>query len=234
MSFGLRLDQVNASYGGNKVLTEVSLAVPSGTAVALLGANGAGKTTLLKVAAGLVRTISGSVHVAGRDVSGLPVHARTRLGLCLIPEGHGIFRPLSVRDNLKMFGGERPVEAVLDKATSVFPALGSRLDQEAGTLSGGEQQMLALCRALVTDAHMILTDELSQGLAPVVLDDIFQAIEGLLAAGRSLLIVEQYVSRALALTDYVYILHKGSVVFVGEPAQCAREDVLKRYMGSIA
>jgi branched-chain amino acid transport system ATP-binding protein len=234
MSLALRLEQVSAGYGPTRVLHGVDLAVPTGTAVALLGANGAGKTTLLKVAAGLLRPSTGDVHLGGQRVTQLAEHGRARLGLDLIPEGRGIFRQLSVKENLAMFAGRKPVDEAVDKAVSVFPILGERLGQDAGTLSGGEQQMLAISRAVITDAQVILADELSLGLAPVVVDQLFDVFELFLNQGRSLLIVEQYVSRALGLADYVYILHKGRVAFVGEPEQCEHEHVFAQYMGSVA
>ncbi|MEW6476621.1 MAG: ABC transporter ATP-binding protein [Actinomycetota bacterium] len=244
MSGDLRLERVTAGYGRSVVLHEVDLVVPERRAVALLGANGAGKTTLLKVAAGLLRPMVGEIWLGDRPIGRLPEYARARAGLCLIPEGHGIFRHLTVAENLAMFqsGGHRRSPGLagqrggdgVDRAVATFPLLGERLRQIAGTLSGGQQQMLALCRALVTDARMILADELSLGLAPVVVDEIFAAVDLLRAEGRSLLIVEQYVSRALTIADYVYILHKGRVAFVGEPEQCAEQQIFEQYVGSVA
>jgi branched-chain amino acid transport system ATP-binding protein len=230
----LELQRVRAGYGTTLVLRDVDLVVPAGKTVALLGANGAGKTTLLKTAAGLMRTTSGSILLDGQAVERVPEYGRTRMGLCLIPEGHAIFRQLTVRENLAMYAGGRRVNDAIDKAVSAFPILGERLSQEAGTLSGGQQQMLALSRALVVDAKVILADELSMGLAPVIVDEIFEVVEQFRAEGRSLLIVEQFVARALGVADYVYILHKGRVVFVGEPEQCQHEHVFEQYVGSMA
>ncbi|MEW6471493.1 MAG: ABC transporter ATP-binding protein [Actinomycetota bacterium] len=228
----LRLRGISAGYGRTAVLRGVDLVVPAGKVVALLGPNGAGKTTLLKVAGGLLRPRAGEVWLKGRRVEQRREHHRARDGLCLIPEGHGIFRQLSVADNLAMFSGGRGVAPAIERATATFPILAERLRQEAGRLSGGQQQMLALCRALVTNADVILADELSLGLAPVVVDEIFAAVAELRAEGRSLLLVEQYVERALALADYVYILQKGRVAFVGEPEQCHTEGVFDRYVGA--
>ena len=236
---------VSAGYGRTTVLRGVSLAVPRGKTVALLGANGAGKTTLLRTAAGLLRPTAGEIRLDGQRVDHLPEHGRSRLGLCLVPEGHAIFRSLTVRENLAMYAGgprgsgvspgKNSVDAAVDRAASAFPVLGRRLGQPAGTLSGGEQQMLALSRALIADARVILADELSLGLAPVIVDEIFQVVDGLRREGRSLLIVEQFVSRALDIADYVYILHKGSVAFVGEPGQCRQDEGLfAKYVGSVA
>jgi branched-chain amino acid transport system ATP-binding protein len=229
----LEFKQVQAGYGRTVVLRDVDLVVPAGKTVALLGANGAGKTTLLKTAAGLMRSTSGSIRLAGEPVEHLPEHLRTRKGLCLVPEGHAIFRQLTVRENLAMYTGGRGVNDAIDKAVAAFPILGERLSQEAGTMSGGQQQMLALSRALVIDANVILADELSMGLAPVVVDEIFEVIEQFRAEGRSMLIVEQFVARALSVADYVYILHKGRVVFVGEPSQCQDEHIFEQYVGSV-
>jgi len=230
----LRLESIDAGYGRTRVLHSVDLAVPDGSTVALLGANGAGKTTLLRVAAGLLPPTAGRVVVAGRPVGRRPAYARSRQGLCLIPEGRGIFRQLTVRENLAMYAGGRRVDTALQRAVEAFPILGERMSQVAGTLSGGQQQMLAVCRALVVEAPLIMADELSVGLAPVIVDEIYTAIDALRRAGRSVLLVEQYVDRALAVADYVYILHKGRVAFVGEPDQCRDEHLFDRYVGSVA
>jgi branched-chain amino acid transport system ATP-binding protein len=231
----LELRGVSAGYGRTTVLRNVSLTVPAGRTVALLGANGAGKTTLLRTAAGLNRATTGEIRLAGEKIDHLADHARTRLGLCLVPEGHAIFRSLSVRENLAMYAGGRNVDEAIERAAAAFPLIADRLGQTAGTLSGGQQQMLALSRAIITDARVILADELSMGLAPVVVDEIFRVVEQLRSEGRSLLIVEQFVARALAIADYVYILHKGSVAFVGEPEQCRAEGHLfEKYVGSVA
>jgi branched-chain amino acid transport system ATP-binding protein len=231
----LELRSVSAGYGRTTVLRNVSLTVPAGRTVALLGANGAGKTTLLRTAAGLTRAAAGEIRLGGERIDHLPDHARSRLGLCLVPEGHAIFRSLSVRENLAMYAGGRNVDEAIDRAAAAFPVLGERLAQTAGTLSGGQQQMLALSRAIITDARVILADELSMGLAPVVVDEIFRVVNQLRSEGRSLLVVEQFVSRALDIADYVYILHKGTVAFVGEPEQCRAEGHLfEKYVGSVA
>jgi branched-chain amino acid transport system ATP-binding protein len=230
----LRLTGIRAGYRRSEVLHGVDLVVPPGAAVALLGANGAGKSTLLRVAAGLLPATGGSVWFGDERIDRLSTHERARRGLCLIPEGRAIFRQLTVRQNLAMQVGGKDVDGAVDRAVATFPVLGERLGQVAGTLSGGQQQMLAVARALVTDPALVLADELSVGLAPVVVDEIFEAVQALRTAGRSLLIVEQYVDRALAVADYVYILHKGRIAFVGEPAQCQAEDVYRQYLGTVA
>jgi branched-chain amino acid transport system ATP-binding protein len=230
----LELENIRAGYGRVEVLHGVSVVVPEGSVVALLGANGAGKSTLLKTAAGLLPTRAGHVRLGGEDVTVEPVQRRSMRGLCLIPEGRGIFRQLTVRENLAMQVGGRGVGDAVERAVTAFPRLRDRLGQTAGTLSGGEQQMLAVSRALVTDPGLVMADELSVGLAPVVVDEIFTAVGELRAAGVSLLVVEQYVERVLELADYVYILHKGRVVFVGEPSQCRDGRLFDQYLGGAA
>jgi len=230
----LELRRIEAGYGKTTVLRGVDLVVPAGKTVALLGANGAGKTTLLRTVAGLVRPSAGTIELHGERIEQAPEHVRTRRGLCLVPEGHAIFRQLTVKENLAMYAGGKRVSEAIDRAVAAFPILEERLSQEAGTMSGGQQQMLALARALVVDAQVILADELSMGLAPVVVDEIFEVVEQFRTQGRSMLIVEQFVSRALQVADYVYILHKGRVAFVGEPEQCQDQHVFEQYMGSVA
>ncbi len=229
----LRLEGIAAGYGRVEVLHAVDLVVPEASVVALLGANGAGKSTTLRVAAGLLRPRAGRVVLDGEDITAVPVHDRAARGVCLIPEGRAIFRHLTVRENLQMQVGRRALNGTIERAVSTFPRLGNRLGQVAGTLSGGEQQMLAVARALVSDPALVMADELSVGLAPVIVDEIFAAVASLRSRGVSLLIVEQYVERVLDLADYVYILHKGSVAFVGEPAQC-RGSLFEQYMGGAA
>jgi branched-chain amino acid transport system ATP-binding protein len=207
--------------------------VPDATTVALLGPNGAGKTTLLRTAAGFIRPTSGRVMLDGEDVTGLPAHIRARRGLCHLPEGRGIFPTLSVRDNLvlqstKGKGGEADG---VERALSTFPLLAGRLRQQAGSLSGGEQQMLALARTFLCDPKLVVVDEASLGLAPLVVNQIFTALGTIVAAGTALLLVEQYVSRALDLADSVYILNRGQIVFSGPAQGLAREDVFEHYLG---
>jgi branched-chain amino acid transport system ATP-binding protein len=228
----LRLEDVHAGYGAVEVLRGVSLRVPPGSAVALMGANGAGKSTLLKVVAGLVRQSSGRILLDGQPVEGTSAQARSRLGICLVPEGRGIFRDLTVEENLTMFATHRSVKEVVEYSTEFFPALRDRLRQQAGRLSGGQQQMVAVSRALVSEAKVIMADELSVGLAPVIIDEIYEAVAALRAQGRSLMIVEQYVDRALAVVDDIYVLHKGRIVFVGDPKLAQEQNVFEAYLGS--
>jgi ABC-type branched-subunit amino acid transport system ATPase component len=230
---------LDVSYGHVQVLFGVDFEVSEGELVALLGTNGAGKSTLLKAVAGLVAPGAGTVTLDGRDVTGASTEARARAGVALMPGGKGVFPGLTVEEHLRLAGwlfrGDRRRWAeARDEALALFPHLAERLDQPAANLSGGEQQMLALARALIQDPQVVLADELSVGLAPVVVDEILEAVSVLRAEGRSLLIVEQYVERAVELADYVYILHKGRIVFVGEPAQCASGVVFERYLGGAA
>ena len=230
----LELKGVSAGYGSVPVLRAVDLRVPAGATVALLGANGAGKTTLLRTASGVIRPTGGQVLFDGRRVEHEAYHLRSRGGLCSLPEGRGIFRDLTVRDNLTMFGAGLRTSDVLDIAVDAFPILGQKLNVAAGSLSGGQQQMVSVVRALLPGVSVVLADELSVGLAPVVVDEIFDVVLKLKRSGKSLLIVEQYVDRVLEVADYVYILHKGRVAFVGEPEQCLHTDLFDQYVGAAA
>lgn len=228
----LSLESVRAGYGQSTVLNDVSLRVPQGSIVALLGPNGAGKSTLLRVCAGLLHPGSGRVLLDEEEITGLPAHRRAERGICLIPEGRGVFPNLSVRDNLVLHAAAGDEQAGLERAVSAFPVLGQRLDQIAGTLSGGEQQMLSLCRAHVRRPKVALIDEVSMGLAPKIVEELFASFSALAAAGSSLFLVEQYVARALELADYVYVLTKGTLVFAGEPSELDQSDYFDLYVGS--
>jgi branched-chain amino acid transport system ATP-binding protein len=227
------LRNVTAGYGTTTVLRDVSLVVPAGSVVALLGANGAGKTTLLRAASGLIPA-RGRITLDGKDLSGHSPHDFARAGICHVPEGRGIFRSLAVRDNILLQAGSGSVGDAIDRAVSVFPILGKRLGQIAGTMSGGQQQMLALARAYLTTPKVVLLDEVSMGLAPVVVDEIFDFLGRLAAEGTSLLIVEQYVTRALKLSDYVFLLNRGQVSFAGEPGELDADELFAGYMGKRA
>jgi branched-chain amino acid transport system ATP-binding protein len=221
---------VTGNYGKTRVLNDVSLTVPPHSIVALVGPNGAGKTTLLRVASGLLRPTVGRVSIDGGDVTRLPPHSRVTRGLCLIPEGRGIFRSLTVRENIELLGPPKVSNEAYDRALSAFPVLGERLNQVAGSLSGGQQQMLALTRAYLSDPTVILLDEVSMGLAPIVVDEIFSSLE-VLRERASLLIVEQYVTRALSLSDGAYLLAKGSIVWSGTSDLLSDEALLAGYLG---
>ncbi len=229
----LELRGIEAGYGEHTVLRDVSLTVQPGTVVAVLGPNGAGKTTVLRVASGLLRPSAGAVLLGGEDVTRARPHARARRGLCQIPEGRGIYPTLTVRENLVLSSRKGEEAAALDRATSAFPFLGDKLRQPAGQLSGGQQQMLSLVRAYLTEPKLVLVDEASMGLAPVIVDQVFEFLGQIAASGAALLIVEQYVSRALALADRVYLLNKGAVVFSGPP-QDVGDDLFLHYLGTAA
>jgi branched-chain amino acid transport system ATP-binding protein len=220
-----------AGYGDTVVLSGVNMSVPPGSVVALLGPNGAGKTTLLRVASGLLRPSAGKVVLDGQDATGWPSHRLASAGVCHVPEGRGIFRALSVRENIRLQANPAldldPVPAVAE----AFPRLGERLDQRAGTMSGGEQQMLALAHAYVAGSNTVMLDEVSMGLAPKIIDEIFDYLRRLAERGAALLLVEQYVGRALELADFVYILNKGRVQFVGEAGELGEEQILASYLG---
>jgi branched-chain amino acid transport system ATP-binding protein len=225
------LRRVSAGYGGHVVLRDVTLKVPPGSVVALLGANGAGKTTLLRVASGLLKPFSGQMSLDDKDVTGWRPHKLVDAGVCHVPEGRGIFPSLTVRDNLRMHCRDGNEEEMISKSIEVFPSLGRRIKALAGTMSGGEQQMLALARAYIQNPRLALLDEVSMGLAPVVVDEIFAFLDLLAKEGASLLLVEQYVSRALAIADFVYLLNRGEVRFVGEPDELEGSDIFKEYVG---
>jgi branched-chain amino acid transport system ATP-binding protein len=227
----LEIEHVTAGYGDTVVLRDVSLSVPDSKVVALLGPNGAGKTTLLRTASGLIRPTGGRIVLDGEDVTGKRAYVLARKGLCHLPEGRGIFPSLNVRDNLVLQSPKGEEAASIELAVAAFPVLATRLRQQAGSLSGGEQQMLALVRAFVSKPKVVVVDEASLGLAPLVVDRIFETLRQIVASGTSLLLVEQYVTRALDLADSVYLLNRGHVVFSGAADELAGEDVFKRYLG---
>jgi branched-chain amino acid transport system ATP-binding protein len=229
----LELSGVTAGYGTTTVLRDVSFAVSPGEVVALLGPNGAGKTTTLRVCSGLIRPDRGSVRLMGRDVTATPAFARTEMGLCLIPEGRVIFRSLTVEQNLRLQAvpGRRMSAQAVERAVEFFPQLAGRLRTAAGHLSGGQQQMLSLARAYVTSPKVILLDEVSMGLAPRIVDEMFVALDALARTGVAMLLVEQYVNRAMEMADRVVLLHKGSVTFDGPTTDLKEADVVAGYLG---
>jgi branched-chain amino acid transport system ATP-binding protein len=230
----LVLKDLTAGYGATTVLRRINLIVPAGSVVALLGPNGAGKTTLLRVASGLLAPKSGQVLVDGHDVTGQDPDRLTRRGVCHVPEGRGIFRSLTVRENLITFSAPGQEQRALEQAAEAFPRLGQRMTQVAGTMSGGEQQMLALARAYVQDPRFVLLDEVSMGLAPKIVDEVFEFLALLASRGCALLLVEQYVARALGVADYVYLLNKGEIAFAGEPDEIDADALAEQYVGSHA
>lgn len=228
----LELVGVNAGYGRVPVLRDINLVVDEHSIVAVLGSNGAGKSTLLQVAAGLLRCSEGVVRLDGTDVTKVPAFVRSRRGACLIPGGQGVFRTLTVRENLLLSMGDNAASSVdIQPAVDAFPILGQRLGQLAGTLSGGEQQMLALARAFLTEPRVIFADELSLGLAPLVVEQMFESMQVLAGRGTALVIVEQYANQALAMADTAYVLAQGAVAWTGPAKDLDHESLMATYMG---
>jgi branched-chain amino acid transport system ATP-binding protein len=227
----LTLESVTSAYGQTTVLRNIDLTVSRGEVLALLGPNGAGKTTLLRTATGFVKPRTGKVVLDGRDLTGAPPHLFTRAGICHLPEGRGIFPSLTVRENLVVQVRTRHLDDALFEATDLFPVLGQRLKQTAGSLSGGEQQMLALTRAYLTHPKVVVVDEASLGLAPIVVDHIYQALKVLVDRGLSLIVVEQYVQKALELAQQVCILSRGEIVWSGPATHTDADDIYEHYLG---
>jgi branched-chain amino acid transport system ATP-binding protein len=227
----LELRDVTAGYDTTTVLRDISLTVPDGKVIALIGPNGAGKTTTLRIASRLLAASSGEVALDGQDVKRWSPEKLARAGVCHVPEGHGIFPSLTVRENLATFAGPRVANQIVERASAEFPVLGQRLNQIAGTLSGGEQQMLALSRTFVGEPKVILLDEVSLGLAPRIVDDLFTFLGKLAQSGAALLLVEQYVERALAMADHVYLLNRGRIVGEGPPESFDAARIQESYVG---
>lgn len=230
----LDVDSLSVSYDGQVAVHDVSLQVGAGECVAVLGANGAGKSSVLGAISGLVRPVSGSIRMDGKRIDHLPGNGLSALGILHIPEGRGVFPSLTVADNLRVMLG--PDADIRDRVLERLPRLGERLHQPAGTMSGGEQQMLALAPALAGGYRFLLVDELSLGLAPLVVEMLFEQLEMIRATGVGMVIVEQFAQRALNLATQAYVLRKGRVVFEG-PADELRSgpEVLRAlYFGSAA
>ncbi len=223
----LELDQVSASYGRFRALFDVSFSVEAGRVTALLGRNGAGKSTVARVATGLVSPSSGRILISGEDVTGESAWKIVGRGVAHAPEGRPVFATLDVEDNLRLtFFRQLPrkqVQAAIDRAYERFPRLAERRGQLAGTLSGGEQRMLALARVLAVPPKLLVVDELSLGLSPRVVDEVFRALREIRDSGSALLVVEQQVTRALELAEHVCVLRKGRVVFDGPTSEMSSE-----------
>ncbi len=222
----LAVDQLNAYYGDSHVLRGVSLQLPAGCALGLLGRNGMGKTTLLKSLMGLVKPRSGTVNVMGRDMTGRAPYEIARMGIAYVPEGRGIFANLSVRENLAMAAraaadGRR--EWTMERVLETFPRLGERLCSGGQQLSGGEQQMLAIGRALMTNPVLMILDEATEGLAPRIVAEIWRVIAAIRAGGISTMVVDRNFRTVLAHTDRVVVLEKGRVALAGESAELAKD-----------
>lgn len=226
----LRVSGLWARYGAQVALRDVDLHVRTGTCVAVLGANGAGKTTLLNAISGAHRPVVGQIRLGELPLEQLLAPEVFTAGVCHVPEGRGIFPSLSVAENLRLTVDDAAQDLVVER----FPRLRERLGQRAGTLSGGEQQMLAMAPALAGAYQLLLVDEVSLGLAPVIVDELLAALADIRAAGKSIVIVEQFAERALALADHAYVLRKGEVVFAGPAAELrSHDDLLARlYLGA--
>jgi branched-chain amino acid transport system ATP-binding protein len=223
---------LSAFYGDFQALFEVTLEVAEGETVAVIGANGAGKSTFLRAVAGALPVPDGAVAFDGRPVGGRPSHALVDLGIALVPEGRKIFPSLSVEENLQV-GGHRRRRGpwTLERVYRLFPVLGERRAQPGTNLSGGEQQMLAIGRGLMANPRLLLVDEISLGLAPVVVQQLYRTLEAVRAEGTTLLVVEQDVSRVLAVAQRVYCFRKGSVSLQDVPARLTRERIAAAYFG---
>ena len=216
----LEVVDLHAAYGRIEVLRGVDLRVPKGAVVALLGPNGAGKSTLVKVISGQKKATSGDIHLGGVHVQDTGPEELARLGLCTIPEGRSVFPNLSVEENLTLMSyAGVAADKVLDTAYSYFPRLHQRRHQLAGTMSGGEQQMLAMSRALASDPALLLLDELSMGLAPLIVDELYETVAQIAESGVSILCIEQFARTALRVSDYAAVMTGGRIVATGEPAE---------------
>jgi len=226
----LDVDGAHTYYGESHVLHGVSLRVEAGEAVALLGRNGAGKTTAIRTIVGFTAPRAGRVLLDGQPIHGWPAHRIARAGVALVPQGRRIFAPLTVRENLTL--GARAPGWTLERVLELFPRLRERSQQSGGTLSGGEQQMLAIGRALLTNGRLLVLDEPSEGLAPIVVREVGEIVARLKGERLSILLVEQNYHLALRVADRVYVMNKGQIVWSGPPAELeSREDVKRRYLG---
>jgi branched-chain amino acid transport system ATP-binding protein len=236
----LKIDNLHAAYGKVEVLHGISLEVPKGKLVTLIGSNGAGKTTTMRAISGMLKPRGGTVLLAGRDITGMDSHRIARAGLAHSPEGRRVFATMTVTDNLLLgafprFTRARPkgdIRHDLERALDLFPRLKERRTQLAGTLSGGEQQMLAMARAVMLNPDVVLLDEPSMGLAPILVDEVFRIIARLKTEGVTMLLVEQFAQAALNVADYGYVLENGSIAVHG-PAASLRNDpkVVAAYLG---
>jgi branched-chain amino acid transport system ATP-binding protein len=232
----LEIRSVSSGYGEVQILWDTSLSLQSGKLTSLVGANGAGKTTLLKTTMGLIRPWSGSVWLEGQDVSTFPAHAKAELGMVLVPEGRQLFTDMSVAENLEMGASPERARAHisrnLERVYTMFPRLKERADQKAGTLSGGEQQMLAVARGIMAEPKILMFDELSLGLAPVLVLELFESLIQLKQTGLTMLLVEQNVQMALAVSDYAYVLSQGRIEREGESHELAEDEQIRAaYLG---
>lgn len=222
----LAVDQLVVSYGSVPAVRRISFAVSAGAFTVLLGANGAGKTTTLNALAGVLRPAGGSVRIAGDEVRGLSVHEMVRRGVALVPEGRRVVAPLTVAENVQLSTAGRHRRTAAVDVFELFPRLGERRKQIAGLLSGGEQQMLAIARALMTAPKVLLLDEPSMGLAPAIVDTVFDAVKQVNDLGISVLLVEQNAAAALPIATDAYVLQQGEIVLHGSPDELARDPTI--------
>jgi branched-chain amino acid transport system ATP-binding protein len=232
----LTIDHISVFYGAVQALRDVSFTVAKGEIVSLIGANGAGKSTVLRALSGVVRPNSGSIVHAGKSIVGLPSHRIARLGIAHVPEGRGVFTNMSVRENLEMGAytrsSRKEVEESFERVFGLFPRLGERVEQLAGTLSGGEQQMLAIGRGLVQRPDLLLLDEPSMGLSPLLVGEIFRMIAGINKAGTTILLVEQNASMALSIADRAYVLETGEIALEGKASDLLEDPKVRAaYLG---
>lgn len=231
----LVLREVVAGYGNIKALKSVDLSVPEGTVVSLIGANGAGKTTTMKAIMGLIKPDSGDILFQGDSLKGIPVYDVVRLGISLVPEGRNILAGMTVLENLEMGAYQRNDAEIgqdIEKVFRRFPILEERKAQLGGTLSGGQQQMLAIGRALMSRPKLLLLDEPSMGLAPLVVADIFRVIQEISQSGTTILLVEQNVRQALKIADYAYVMETGKIVLHGKASDIIHNPrVMEAYLG---
>ncbi|HEX6194293.1 MAG TPA: ABC transporter ATP-binding protein [Jiangellaceae bacterium] len=232
----LKVEALDAGYGGLQILEDLSLEVPDGKIVALLGANGAGKTTTLRAISGLIRPLRGSIIFDGHELAGKSPHDIVRAGVVQVPEGRELFGTLTVEENLRMGAFARPraeIEAARAQVEEIFPVLGDRRTQIAATLSGGQQQMLAIGRALMVGPRVLMLDEPSFGLAPKLVAQVFTTVETVRDAGITVLLVEQNATHALRLADRAYVLESGRVVLEGAGVELLEDDrVRTAYLGT--
>ena len=234
----LKLESVSISYGAIQAVRDVSIDVPRGEVVTIIGANGAGKSTLLKSIVGLEPVAGGRISFDGQDITKTPAHRRTGMGVALSPEGRGVFSDQSVRDNLLLGAYSKKsdsarTEQKIEQFFELFPRLKERQEQFAGTLSGGEQQMLAIARALMSEPKLLLLDEPSLGLAPLIIRDIFNTIRALRETGLTILLVEQMANQALGVADRAYVLETGSVTLQGKGSDLLKDpQVRAAYLGT--
>ncbi len=232
----LEIQNVSSGYGEVQILWDVSLELERGKLTALIGSNGVGKTTLLRTAVGLLKPWQGSITFDGNDVTRVSPHAKAAQGVVLVPEGRQLFTEMSVHENLEMGAFTRRAQPHflrnLERVYDMFPRMKERADQKAGTLSGGERQMLAVARGLMAQPEVLMFDELSLGLAPFLVLEIFEVLRGLKGEGLTMLLVEQNVQLALAVSDYAYVLADGRVVLEGPSREVAKdENVREAYLG---